>query len=68
MKEAGYVGDKVEEGRNDEGGIKYALFPAAKFEYCLTINEYGFIKEKKTTKGIDYFARSMEKRNFCFTS
>ena len=54
LKKAGLVGKNLLQGKIDyvpKAGVWYALFLAPKFKYCLTINEFGVIDEKKTFKG-----------------
>ena len=49
LDKAGLVGKNLLQGKNGykDGGIFYALFQAPKMEYCLIINKYGVISEKK---------------------
>ena len=54
LEKAGLFGKNLLQGKNDYGpnaGVWYALFLAPKIKYCLTINEFGVIDEKKTFKG-----------------
>lgn len=53
LEEAGYVGGNLGQGKNDYGigGIFYGLFIAPKVKYCLIIDKYGRLSEKKTFKG-----------------
>ena len=53
LDKAGFVGKGLLQGKNDykDRGVLYGLFLAAKVKYCLTINKYGVIDEKKTFKG-----------------
>ena len=53
LETAGLVGKGLLQGKNDykDGGVWYGLFLAPKIKYCLTINKYGVIDEKKTFKG-----------------
>ena len=48
----GLAGKNLLQGKNDykDGGIFYALFLAPKIKYCLIINNYGVIDEKKCFK------------------
>ena len=53
LEKAGLVGKNLLQGKNDykDGGVFYGLFLAPKIKYCLIINKYGVISEKKTFKG-----------------
>ena len=53
LDKAGLIGRDLLQGKNDykDGGIWYGLFLAPKIKYCLIINKYGVIDEKKTFKG-----------------
>ena len=53
LNKAGLVGKNLLQGKNDYGpdaGIWYAAFFAPKRKYCLTINKFGIIDEKKCFK------------------
>ena len=62
LKKKHLVGKNLLQGKNDYGGggIIYALFLAPKIKYCLTINKYGVIDEKKCFEG---FTSGSEKLN-----
>ena len=49
LQNSGLVGKNLLQGKNDygDGGIFYALFLSPKIKYCLIINKYGIIDEKK---------------------
>ena len=53
LDRGGLVGKNLLQGKNDYkiGGIFFALFLAPKRKFCLTINIYGVIDEKKSFKG-----------------
>ena len=54
LEKAGLVGQNLLQGKNEYGpdaGIFYGLFLAPKIKYCLIINKYGVIDEKKCSKG-----------------
>ena len=55
LDKAKLVGEELCQGKNHykTGGIFYGLFLAAKIKYCLTIDEFGIIKEHKTFKGFN---------------
>ena len=53
LEKAGLVGQNLLQGKNDYGpdsGMFYGLFLAPKIKYCLIINKYGVIDEKKALK------------------
>ena len=54
LMEKNLVGKNLLQGKNDhgDGGILYALFLAPKIKYCLTINKFGIIDEKKMLQRI----------------
>ena len=53
LVEKGYVGKSLGQGKNDYGdsGIFYAWFLAPKIKYCLVIDDFGIITDKRTFKG-----------------
>ena len=55
LDKANLVGEGLCQGKNDykTEGIFYGLFLAPKIKYCLTIDQYGIIKEHKTFKGLN---------------
>ena len=66
LDNANLVGDKLGQGKNDygDGGIFYGLFLAPKIKYCLTINEYGIINDKKTFKGFGDINRLLDTKKY----
>ena len=54
------------QGKNDykTGGIFYGLFLAPKIKYCLTIDDYGIIKEHKTFKGFNDSKRLLDRSQY----
>ena len=66
LDENNLVGEKLGQGKNDygNGGIFYGLFLAPKIKYCLTINEYGIINEKKTFKGFGDINRLLDTKKY----
>ena len=66
LDKANLVGKKLCQGKNDyeTGGIFYGLFLAPKIKYCLTIDEYGFIKEHKTFKGFIDSKRLLDRSQY----
>ena len=55
LDKANLVGEGLCEGKNDykTGSIFYGLFLAHNIKCCLTIDDYGIIKEQKTFKGFN---------------
>ena len=49
------VGEEIYQGKNDyeSAGIFYGLFLAAKIKCCLTVDEFGIVKEHKTFKDLN---------------
>ena len=66
LDKANLVGDKLGQGKNDYGdsGVFYGLFLAPKIKYCLNINEYGIINEKKTFKGFGDINRLLDTKKY----
>ena len=66
LDKANLVGEELCQGKNDyeTGGIFYALFLASKIKYCLTIDEYGIIKEHKTFKGFNDSKRLLDRSQY----
>ena len=66
LDNANLVGGNLGQGKNDygNGGIFYGLFLAPKIKYCLTINEYGIINEKKTFKGFGDINRLLDTKKY----
>ena len=58
LDKASLVGKKLLQGKNDYGddsGIFYGLFLVPKVKYCLIINKYGVISEKRLSKDFHPF-------------
>ena len=66
LDKANLVGKSLCQGKNDykTGGIFYGLFLAPKIKYCLTIDEYGIIKEHKTFKGFNDSKRLLDRSQY----
>ena len=66
LDKANLVGDNLCQGKNDyeTGGIFYSLYLASKIKYCLTIDEYGIIKEHKTFKGFNDSKRLLDRSQY----
>ena len=66
LDKANLVGDDLCQGKNDykSGGIFYGLYLAPKIKYCLTIDEYGIIKEHKTFKGFIDSKRLLDRSQY----
>ena len=66
LDKANLVGDNLCQGKNDykSGGIFYGLYLAPKIKYCLTIDEYGIIKEHKTFKGFNDSKRLLDRSQY----
>ena len=67
LDKASLVGKNLLQGKNDykDRGVFYGLFLAPKIKYCLIINNYGVISEKKTFKGFKDVSDKMDrKENF----
>ena len=66
LDKANLVGDNLCQGKNDyeAGGIFYGLYLAPQIKYCLTIDEYGIIKEHKTFKGFNDSKRLLDRSQF----
>ena len=66
LDKANLVGEELCQGKNDykTGGIFYGLFLAAKIKYCLTIDEFGVIKEHKTFKGFNDSKRLLDQSQY----
>ena len=54
------------QGKNDykDGGIFYGLFLAPKIKYCLIINKYGVISERKTFKGFTNVSDNLDRKEY----
>ena len=63
LDEANLVGEELCQGKNDykTGGIFYGLFLAPKIKYCLTIVDYGIIREHKTFKRFNDSKRLLDR-------
>ena len=66
LDHAGLVGKNLLQGKNDykDGGIFYALFLAPKIKYCLIINKYGVISEKKTFEGFTNVSDRLDRKEY----
>ena len=66
LKNLGLVGKNLLQGKNDygDGGILYALFLAPKIKYCLIINKYGIISEKKCFKGFTNVSDKLDRKEY----
>ena len=66
LDKANLVGEELCQDKNDydTGGIFYGLFLALKIKYCLTIDEYGIIKEHKTFKGFNDSKRLLDRSQY----
>ena len=62
LDKAGLVGVTLGQAKNDleNGLIFYGLFSAPKTNYCVTINQWGFIEEHKTFKGFNDSKRLLD--------
>ena len=66
LDKANLVGDNLCQGKNDykSGGVFYGLYLAPKIKYCLSIDEYGIIKEHKTFKGFNDSKRLLDRSQY----
>ena len=66
LDKANLVGENLCQGKNDykTGGIFYGLYLASKIKYCLTIDDYGIIKEHKTFKGFKDSKRLLDRSQY----
>ena len=66
LKEFGLIGKNLLQGKNDykDGGIFYALFLAPKIKYCLIINKYEIISEKKCFKGFTNVSDKVDRKEY----
>ena len=66
LEKAGLVGKELLQGTNDykDGGIFYGHFLASKMKYCLIINKYGVISEKKTFKGFKDVSDNLDRKEY----
>ena len=66
LNNANLVGEELCQGKNDykTGGIFYSLFLTPKIKYCLTIDDYGVIKEHKTFKGFCDSKRLLDRSQY----
>ena len=51
-------------GYGPDAGIWYALFLAPKIKYCLTINKFGNIDEKKCFKGFTNVSENLDRKEY----
>ena len=70
LKNLELVGKNLLQGKNDygDGGILYALFLAPKIKYCLIINKYGIISEKKCFKGFTNVSDKLDRKEYFITA
>ena len=66
LDKANLVGDELCQRKNDykTGGIFYDLFLTPKIKYCLTIDDYGIIREHKTFKGFNDSKRLLDQSQY----
>ena len=66
LDKANLVGDNLCQDKNDyeTGGIFYGLYLAPKIKYCLSIDEYGIIKEHKTFEGFNDSKRLLDRSQY----
>ena len=66
LEKAGLVEKGLLQGKNDykDGGVIYSLFLAPKIKYCLIINKYGIISEKKTFKGFQSVSDKLDRKEY----
>ena len=62
LDKANLFGEGLCQGKSDykTGGIFYGLYLAPKIKYCLTIDDYGIMKEHKTFKGFNDSKRLLD--------
>ena len=63
LDKANLVGEGLCQGKDDykTGDVFYGLFLAPKIKYCLTVDDYGIIKEHKTFKGFNDSKRLLDR-------
>ena len=66
LDNANLVGEGLCQGKHDHGtgGIFHGLYLASKIKYCLTIYNYGIIKEHKTFKGFNDSKRLLDRSQY----
>ena len=66
LDQAGLVGKNLQQVKNDykDGGNFYGLFLAPKIKYCLIINKYGVISEKKTFKRFTNVSDNLDRKEY----
>ena len=66
LESVGLVGKNLLQGKNDykDGRIFYGLFLAPKIKYCLIINKYGVISEKKCFKGFTNVSDNLDRKEY----
>ena len=66
LDKANLVGEELCQGKNDykTGGVFYGLYLAPKTKYCLTIDDYGIIKEHKTFKKFNDGKRLLDRSQY----
>ena len=70
LDKTGLVGKNLLQGKNDykDGGVWYALFLAPKMKYCLIINKYGIIDEKKCFKRFTNVSDHLNRKEYFKTA
>ena len=66
LDKAGLVGKNFLRGKNDYkvGGFFYGLFLAPEIKYCLVINKYGIIDERKCFKGFTNVSDNLNRKEY----
>ena len=66
LDQAGLVGKNLQQVKNNykDGGNFYGLFLAPKIKYCLIINKYGVISEKKTFKRFTNVSDNLDRKEY----
>ena len=66
LDKAKLFGEGLCQGKNDyeTGGIFYGLYLAPKIKFCVTIDEYGIIKEHKTFKRFNDSKRLLDRSQY----
>ena len=64
LESVGLIGKNLLQGKNDyeDGGTFYGLFLAPKRKYCLIINKYGIICEKKCLTGFTNVSDNLDRK------
>ena len=66
LEKSNLIGKNLCQGKNDynTGGIFYSLFLAPEIKYCLTIDEYGIVQERKMFKGFNDSKRLLDRSQY----